>query len=144
MSENVEVIKALIPGPDQDVARMFRELQDPDLAAVREEEVGELFDPDFEAVASYTGDSHYRGPYGLRDFWIDWLEPWATYYIRVEKITEEGNRVFVRSHDRGRRHDSESEVELHGGSVWTFLEGRLVRAEFYPSGEAIDAAWPSE
>ena len=92
----------------------------------------------------YTGDTRYRGPYGLRDHWINWLEPWATYYIRVESIVEDGDRVLVRTHDRGRRHDSDTDVELHGGSIWTFREGRLLRAEFYPSGEAIDAAWPLE
>jgi ketosteroid isomerase-like protein len=32
------------------------------------------------------------------------------------------------------------EVDLHGGSIWTFREGRILRADFYPSAEAIAAA----
>jgi hypothetical protein len=51
-------------------------------------------------------------------------------------------RVLVMSHDRGRRHDMDAEVDLRGGSIWTFRDGKLVRAEFSPSGEAIEAASP--
>jgi ketosteroid isomerase-like protein len=40
--------------------------------------------------------------------------------------------------------DMSAEVEVRGGSVWTFKEGKILRAEFFPSSEALDAAWDSE
>jgi ketosteroid isomerase-like protein len=139
---NVDVIKALLPDPETDVARMFRDLTDPDRAAAAREAVAPFFDPEFEAISFYT-PKRYRGPDGLRDFWLDWLEPWDSYYIGIERIVDDGDRVLVMAHDRGRRRDIDGEVEVHGGSVWTFREGRILRAEFYPSGAALEAAWPS-
>jgi ketosteroid isomerase-like protein len=141
--ENVETIKSLMPDSETDVARMFRDLRDPDLAATARESVEPLFHRDFEAVAHHTS-TRYRGPDGLRDFWLDWLEPWATYYIGIENIEERGDQVFVRAHDRGRRHDTDAEVEVRGGSVWTFQDGKILRVEFYPSGTALEAAWKSD
>jgi ketosteroid isomerase-like protein len=141
--ENVEVIRSLLPDPETDVARMFRALRDPDRAAAARKGVEHLFHPEFEAFAFYNS-THYRGPDGLRDFWLDWLEPWASYYIGIERITADGDRVLVRAHDRGRRRDMDAEVEVHGGSVWTFREGKILRAEFYPSGASLEAAGLSE
>jgi len=137
--ENVEVIRALMPEPDTDVAAMFRQLRDPELAEVARKAVDRLFHPEFEAVAFYT-PTRYRGPDGLRDFWLDWLEPWATYYIGIETIVADGDRVLVRSHDRGRRHDMDEEVEVRGGSIWTFKGGKIVLAEFFPSGQGLESA----
>jgi ketosteroid isomerase-like protein len=137
---NVEAIETLLPPPGTDLARMFRELRDPKLAAVAAEALQPLFHSEFEAVASYT-PTRYPGPYGLRDFWLDWLEPWATYFVDVEEIVEHGDRVLLRSHDRGRRYDMDAEVDQRGGSVWTFRDGKIIRAEFFTSGQGIEAAW---
>ena len=141
--ENVETIRSLMPDPETDVARMVRDLREPTLAATARDAVEPLFHPDFEAVARHTA-TRYPGPDGLRDFWLDWLEPWASYYIGIEKIVDDGDRVLIAAHDRGRRRDMDAEVEVHGGSVWTFQDGKILRAEFYPSSEAIAAIWPSE
>src|SRR5262245_39262816 len=82
-SANVEVIRALMPDPETDVARMVRYLRSPGVEHAALKELESLFDPSFEAIGVYTGSPRYRGAVGLRDFWIEWLEPWASYHITV-------------------------------------------------------------
>jgi ketosteroid isomerase-like protein len=73
--------------------------------------------------------------------WLDWLNPWATYYNRVDELIDAGDRVVVLVRNRGRRHDMEAEVEIITASVWEFRDGRIVRAEFFGDrAEALEAA----
>lgn len=81
--QNMEAIKAPLPGPETDLARLFR---DTDLIAGVREESESLFDPDFEAVSLYPGGTVYRGVDGLRDLWLDILEPWESYRFQVESL----------------------------------------------------------
>jgi ketosteroid isomerase-like protein len=69
--------------------------------------------------------------------WLDWLEPWATYHVQVEGTIEEGDQVAVLIRDRGRHPDSDAEVELRGGSVWTVSAGKITRVELYANREDL-------
>ena len=71
---------------------------------------------------------------------MDWLEPWATYYVRVDEMIEAGDRVAVLVRDHGRRHGMDVEVELISGSVWTFHDGKIVRVEFHTNREELREA----
>lgn len=136
--QNVELVRALIPTPDTDVASLLRD--DSRFEAAREALEG-LFEPGFEAVAVWQGGSTYSGVEGFRGMWLDWLEPWAAYHIHVDEVIDAGDRVVVLVRDRARRHDVDAEVELISGSVWEVRDGRIVRVEFCGDrAEALEVA----
>jgi len=92
-------------------------------------------------VAGWQGGTTYAGVEGFRERWLDWLQPWATYYVEVEEVIHADDRVVVLVRDRGRRHDMEAEVGLISGSVWEVRDGRIARVQFCGDrGEALAAA----
>ena len=101
--ENVDVIRALIPPPDVDLALLFR---DDILFQQASAALGPLIDPGIESVAAFRGDATYAGIEGFRKMWLDWLEPWATYHSRVDDLIDAGDRVAVLIRDRARPHDT--------------------------------------
>jgi hypothetical protein len=138
--ETVDVVRALLPPPDLDLAALFREENRfQRLVGALEP----LIDPEVEAVAVWQGGSAntYVGIEGFKDMWLDWLQPWSTYHTQVEDLIDAGDRVVVLVRDRARRHDSDAEVELMAGSVWEIRDGRIVRVEFCGNREqALEAA----
>jgi hypothetical protein len=138
--ENVEIVRTLIPAPGIDVAGLLRdEGRFRELRAV----VEPLIDPEAEAVALWQpGPARvYVGIEGFRELWLDWLEPWATYRIReVEDLVDVGDRVVALIRDAGTRDDTDVEVEINAGSIWTFRDGKIVRVEFCTREEALEAA----
>jgi ketosteroid isomerase-like protein len=138
MAGTADLIRALLPSPEVDFAHLIR---DDEAFTATIAAVGEILDPEVEAAAVWLGEGRfYRGLEGFRRMWLDWLEPWATYHVQVEAIIEEGDRVAVLIRDRGRHRDSDAEVELLAGSVWTVRAGKLARVEFYANREDLFAA----
>ena len=136
--QNVELLKAMLPGPNTDIANLFR---DERLFASTIEALEGLFHSDVESVPAWRGAGiTYSGIDGFREMWMDWLEPWATYYVRVDEMIEAGDRVAVLVRDHGRRHGMDVEVELISGSVWTFHDGKIVRVEFHTNREELREA----
>jgi ketosteroid isomerase-like protein len=140
--ENVEIVRALIPPPEIDLVvlpqddRAFEALADA---------VGDLAHPDLECVAVWQQGRVYKGLDGLREMWRDWLEPWASYHSHVDQMIDAGDRVVVLAYDRGRRDDTDVEVDIRAGSVWELRDGRLARVEFFGDRDgAIAAAGLSE
>jgi hypothetical protein len=135
VGENADLIRAMLPSPDTDIAHLFR---DEDVFQASVDAFAEIFDPELESVAAWRGEGvTYAGIDGFRELWLDWLEPWVTYHVQVEEIIEAGNRVVVLIRDRGRRHDTDAEVELISGSVWTVRDGRIARVEFYGNRDEL-------
>jgi ketosteroid isomerase-like protein len=134
--ENVELVRSLQPAPETDLAALFRD--DATWEAAREG-LGAVFDPDCESaiVMPGSGDAAtrrtYRGVDGLRDAWLDWLAPWESYHVRIERLLDAGERVVVLPRDRGRRRGMEAEIESPVAAIWTVRDGRVIRAEFYAS-----------
>ena len=138
--ENVEIVQALIPPPETDVASLLR---DDSLFEQTRAALEPLIHPDVESVAIWQGGSQttHVGVDGFRKLWLDWLEPWASYRVQVDEVIDAGDRVVVLIRDRARRHDTEAEVELISGSVWELRDGKVVRVEFCASrDEALEAA----
>jgi ketosteroid isomerase-like protein len=136
--ENVELVRALIPSPETDVASLLR---DDELFEATRQALAPLFHPDFESVAVWQGGPIYSGVDGFREMWLDWVQPWATYHIRVDEVIDAGDRVVVLVRDRGRRRDMDAEVELISGSVWTVRDSRVARVEFCGDrDEALETA----
>jgi hypothetical protein len=129
MAGIADLIQALLPSPEVDLVHLVR---DDEAFGATVGAAGEILDPELESAALWLGEGRsYRGLEGFRRMWLDWLEPWATYHVQVEAIIEEGDRVAVLIRDRGRPHDSDAEVELLAGSVWTARAGKITRVELY-------------
>ena len=137
--ENVEVVRAVQPAPDVDLAQLFR---DDDSWVAILESLSHLVHPDFHCVQSWIGaePSTYAGVDGLRDAWLDWLTPWATYRTEIQDIVDCGDRVLVLVRDFGRREEATDEIQLYGSAVWTVRAGKVSRVRFYPDrAEALKA-----
>jgi ketosteroid isomerase-like protein len=129
-SANVELVRRLQPGPDVDLAHLFR---DDDAAAELLQGAAHFFPPDFECVMVLPtyGRRTYAGLEGLRAGWLDWLEPWASYRVEIEDFIEIGDRVLVLVRDFGSHEPGGHEIALNGCAVWTVREGEIARAEFF-------------
>jgi ketosteroid isomerase-like protein len=135
MAGIADLILALLPPPEVDLAHVVR---DDETFAATVAAAGDRLDPELESAAVWLGGGRsYRGLEGFRRMWLDWLEPWATYHVQVEGILEEGDQVAVLIRDRGRHPDSDAEVELRAGSVWTVSAGRITRVELYANREDL-------
>jgi ketosteroid isomerase-like protein len=129
MAGPADLIRALFPPPEVDLVHLLR---DDEAFGATIAAAGDIFDPDVESAAFWLGgDRSYRGLEGFRRMWLDWLEPWASYHVHLEDVIEDGDRVAVLIRDRGRHRDSDAEVELLAGSVWTVRAGRIARVELY-------------
>jgi ketosteroid isomerase-like protein len=139
MAGTGDLIRALLPPPEVDLARVVR---DDEAFAATVAAAGEFLDPGLESAAFWLGGGRsYRGVEGFRRMWLDWLEPWETYHAWVEAIFEEDDRVIVLIRDRGRHAGSDAEVELLAGSVWTVRAGKITRVELYANrGELFEAS----
>jgi ketosteroid isomerase-like protein len=139
--ENVEIVTALIPGTD--IVRFFRD--EAEFAQTREA-IGSFLTDDFESLVVLPGETWRRGgPEGLRDNWLDWLEPWAAYRVTIDDLIDLGDRVLALTRNYGRRRDMDAEVELIGAALVTFREGKVARWEDYAQrSEALAAVGLSE
>jgi len=135
MAGTADLIRALLPPPEVDLAQVVR---DDDAFTASVAAAGDLLDPGLESAAFWLGGGRsYRGVEGFRRMWLDWLEPWETYHAQVEAIHEEDDRVIVLIRDRGRHPGSDAEVELLAGSVWTVRAGKVTRVELYANREEL-------
>jgi ketosteroid isomerase-like protein len=133
---NVELVRSLIPPPDTDVAGLLRD----EVAFEQTKAILEpMIDRAIESVAVWRGGATYSGVEGFREMWLDWLEPWASYRVQVDEVIDAGDLVVVLVRDRGRRDDTDAEVELRSGSVWEVRGGRVVRVQFCANQEEARA-----
>jgi ketosteroid isomerase-like protein len=136
--ENVDLIRALVPSPETDLAALFRDDQ---LFGETVAALETVIDPEVESVANWTGGTRYVGIEGFRRLWLDWLEPWASYHSEVDELIDAGDRVLFLGRNRGRRPDVDAEIELTATSVWEVRDGKIVRVAFYTDrDDAFEAA----
>ncbi len=106
------MVRALVPPPEVDLAAMMRD--DDSFRAVVEASAP-LYDPSFRCAMSTVTETWRDGVAGLREVWLEWLEPWASYRAVEEDV-----------------------VDLGGGRV---RDGRITEAIFYASrAQALEAA----
>lgn len=141
--ENVELVKALYPRPEADLCALFR---DEDAFARMREALGPIVTDDFQSVVVFPGQTRTSAALeGLREHWLDWLEPWATYRTSIDELIDVGDRVVLLLRDHGRREDMDAEVEIIGASIATIRDGKLARWEDYADrGTALAAAGLAE
>ena len=135
--ENVELVNALIP-QGTDIVPLLR---DEDRSARASEALRPFLTDDFESVAVLGGETRTRaGAEGLRENWLDWLEPWASYRVTVEELIDAGQHVVALTRNYGRREGMENEVELVAAAIFTFRAGKVARWEDYADRAAALAA----
>jgi ketosteroid isomerase-like protein len=135
--ENVELIRALIPPPETDLAALFR---DDELFEQTAGALEAIIDPEVEALANWMGGTRYVGVEGFRRLWLDWLEPWTSYYTEIDELIDAGDRVLALIRDHGQRADTDAEIELTASSVWEISDGKIVRVAFYTDRDDAYAA----
>jgi ketosteroid isomerase-like protein len=140
--ENVELVKTLIP-QGTDVVPLFR---DEVTFAQTLDALGTFLTDDFQSVIVLPAQSRTcAGPEGLRENWLDWLEPWAAYRVTIDELIDLGERVLVLSRNYGRRKDMEAEVELMAAAILTVKGGKVARWEDYADrAAALEAVGLSE
>ena len=88
----------------------------------------------------------YRGRAELREWFEKILEPWASFHIEVEEITETvDDRVFIGGVLTTRGKGSGVETEVRGWFVLWIANGKITRRQvFLARDEALQAAGLSE
>ncbi|HTY98148.1 MAG TPA: nuclear transport factor 2 family protein [Solirubrobacteraceae bacterium] len=134
--ENVDLILGLpIFGPGVDFVPLTR---DDDQSAKLAGEVASLLHVDFESVFPNLlgGTETYVGLEGMRTAWLDWLAPWTSYRIEMERAIDCGDRVVTFYDVFATPRRATHEVKLSGADVWTFRDGKISRWEGFPSRRA--------
>lgn len=133
MSEaDVNVVKSFQPPLGFDLFSILQKNAPP--AVVEEAMAGfrPFLTPDFVCVYHGSGDGERRGAMGLREVWLEWLEPWESYRTLQSKFIDlHDGRVVVLARDSARREGSEEDVQVHGIAIYTVRDGRIARAEYF-------------
>jgi ketosteroid isomerase-like protein len=138
--ENVELILRIQLGPDVDGVPVVRS---DEMWATLADAVAPFLHPDFETEARTVGENardYGPGMDGFRAFWLDWLEPWESYRVEIERSIDCGDQVVILVRDLARREGSTAEVQGRNGSVWTFQDGKIRRFSGYVNqADALEA-----
>jgi ketosteroid isomerase-like protein len=135
--ENAEFVLRVQPRLEVDLVRLFR---DEDRWARFTRTAAPLYHSDFVSAGAVLGVEMTRaGLPGLREFWLDWLAPWATYRTEAQEAIDLGQRVLVLSRSFGRLEGSTHEVKEAPAAVWTVRDGKIARVEFYTSRDEARA-----
>jgi hypothetical protein len=138
--ENVEIVQTLALPDDRNLVPVVHD----DVAwAARADLAAPFVDPQLlirigvgmgEATRTYIGSD------GFRTAFMDWLGPFAEYYVSEVEVIDCGERVLRLTEHTARLQGSASTVTLQAAEVHTFRDGRIVSVETYPDhAEALKA-----
>lgn len=134
--ENVKLIRSFQPRPEVDLVALFTD--DAENARMAHA-IRHLVGPGFVTSFHFPGaePASYAGLDGLRNGWLDWLAPWATYRTEIEELRDLGDeRVLVLVRDYATSEPGAPEVDFLGATVWSVRDGRVDRVDFYAGGRA--------
>jgi hypothetical protein len=96
---------------------------------------GEMATPDLDVEGMIAGERGLVAPVegvdGLIGFWREWLTPWESFTLDLERIVEGPDGVLLEVVQKGRLEGSTAVVETASGAVLYFREDRLARIEFH-------------
>ena len=125
--ENVEIVR-----------RMYEE------AKTRPEALYEFLDDGIEWETSglnLPGTPQGRGRETVRSFFRSWTGAFKEWDYEVGELTDAGDEVIVRIHQRGRGKASGVAVENQFWQVWTLRDGKGIRAtHHFKKADALEAA----
>ena len=143
-AENVELIRALAPGPDDDLPSL---LNDDRAAAQWIDAIAEHFHPSVQGTMRFAGMTpvtYEGGMEGLLEAWRDWLRYWASFRTEVEDVLDAGDRVVLVFRGYGRRRPDAPEITLRRAAIWTVTGKRVSHVDFnVPHEEALAAVRPT-
>jgi|SRR3954447_16877749 len=137
----VDIVRAFQPDPGVDIVQLFARDADALTVDMTVDWLQGFFTDDFVCAFHALGSGERRGATGLREIWLDWLQPWESYTTGRKDFVEVGaDRVLVLSLDYGRRHGLSDDVEMTGGALYSVRDGKIARIEFFPVREDAYAA----
>jgi ketosteroid isomerase-like protein len=116
--QNVNTVRAILDAFNRGDMHGFLDMCDPDIEWDLSQR---LIDPE-----------KYRGHEGVKKFFEQQLEAWEEApLMEAEELIDAGDQVvaFVRVHGRGK--GSGAAVEARIAQVWTILDGKATRLEYY-------------
>jgi ketosteroid isomerase-like protein len=141
--ENVDLVRRFHPGNGTDLVALARDETGLQAATSNLEP---FLKPDVTLETVFMGQpATYTGLDGFRQAWLDWLEPWSSYYDELEDAVDLGDRVMLVGHHRGKLHDTDAEVEMFAAAIYTVQDGKVSPVAYYTNrAEALEAAGLSE
>jgi ketosteroid isomerase-like protein len=83
----------------------------------------------------------FHGHEGARRFFADWFATFETMQLEVERLLDQGERVIAFTKLTATVAGSEQPVEVLGGAIYAFDDGKVINAGFfYDRGEMCRAA----
>ena len=82
----------------------------------------------------------YTGPEAIRRFYEEWIAPLHEFGVAVDDIRDLGNGVICATQAGHRGHDPHFSLELGGGVVGVWENGKLARMTVYPDIDEARAA----
>src|SRR5687768_14301858 len=129
--ENVEVVRSLFAAFGQGL----------DAAA-------EYWDPeiDWRAIEGAPDDvGIMHGRDALRHYYEQWYETFDGIRAEPDELTDAGDQVVAAVHVTGRMKESDAQIDMRLGIVYTLRDGKIIRGREYATGqEALEAAGLSE
>ena len=129
--ENVEIVRAAFDAYFRGDMESVLRLMDPEIVVMQPSEV-----PDGRTL---------HGHAGVMEAIAAWPEQWDDYQLEIVQIVDAGDRVAVRTHQRGRGKGSGVEVEDEIWFVAGFRNGRIADWRMFGAeSDALEAAGLSE
>ena len=121
--ENVERLAAGMPPDGTDLTRVFAPGGGFSVA-------GLVADDAIVRFVTPNAELETVGPDGFSGTWADWLEPWETYTIHYDEVTDQGDVVVALVRLRGVTKRGGVEMEQEASGVFKFENGLIVEIEF--------------
>jgi ketosteroid isomerase-like protein len=121
--ENVERLAAVMPPDGTDLTKVFAPESGFSAAGLIADEARIRF-------VTPNAEQATAGPDGFLGTWTDWLEPWETYTIHYDDVTDQGDVVIALVRLRGVTKRGGVEIEQEAAGVFTFANGQVVEIEF--------------
>ena len=96
-----------------------------------------------EGAPDDVGTMHGRD--AVRNYYEQWYETFDGLRAQPDELTDAGDQVIAAVHVTGRMKESDAEIDMRLGIVYTLEEGKIVRGgEYATHQEAFQAAGLSE
>src|SRR4051794_23950706 len=126
-----------------EIVRQCLEAFDPGLDGV-----AAFWDPDIDwrAIEGAPDDiGGFTGHDAMRRYYGQWYDAFEEIWVQAEELKDAGDQVIASVHVAARMKDSDAEIEMRLGIVYTVRNGLVVRGREYSTWEqALEAAGLSE
>jgi ketosteroid isomerase-like protein len=130
---DVQIVQALY-AYSQTGGNLVEAWQDEEFTRAGLEALRQFADPEFEFVlvtGEAVGGDVFRGVEGLLSGMREWLSDWESYEVEPVEFIDLSSRVVVLTRERGVSRQGKVPMVQEGAVVYTFREGKLIRAETY-------------